>query len=92
MVNGLDKLAQSSSYAEQGTPASGYEENGPYHCDNCIHKTAPDEPYCNHPEVVADKKLKDRLVNIDGHNVVKINMERGCCKFVNQSKEGNDGT
>jgi len=91
-----------SSYAEQGTRASGYEELGPYHCEDCIHKTAPGEPYCIHPKVLVDPAMKDKLIRIgkridgsSGHPVIKgkdqlvakIDLERGCCKYVNQSEE-----
>lgn len=76
-----------SSYSEQGTEVSGYEEHGPYHCEDCIHKTAKDEPYCIHPVVIVDPKMKSRLTKVGGRTVVKVNLERGCCKFVKQPKE-----
>ena len=89
-IKGIEKLGESASYRETGTAASGYEEHGPYHCEDCLHKPAPDSPYCTHPKVVADKELKSRLVQLDGQSVVKIDMERGCCKFVNQPLEDED--
>lgn len=72
--------------AEQGTKASGYEEKGPYHCEDCIHKTAADEPYCIHPEVVNDPALKDKLVKIKDTQAVEIDLQYGCCKYVNQNQ------
>lgn len=84
---GLSKLGSSNSLAEQGTPDSGYEEHGPYHCEDCIHKTAPDQPYCIHPKVIKDRKLKEKVATIGGKTVVQINLERGCCRFVNQPLE-----
>ena len=33
-------------------------------------------------------RLQDRLVLINNRPVIKIDMERGCCKFVNQPLEG----
>lgn len=68
-----------------GTPESGYEEHGPYHCEDCCHKTAMDEPFCIHPKVVGDSQLQNRLVQIDGRPAIKIDMEHGCCEYVNQS-------
>jgi|SRR5690242_5942178 len=92
-IPGLGALAQPpirSIYDETGTPASGYEEHGPYHCEDCIHKTAPDEPFCIHPKVIADPALQNRLVLINNRPVAKINLERGCCKYVNQPLEDKD--
>ncbi len=76
-----------SIFDETGTPDSGYEENGPYHCEDCVHKTAMDEPFCIHPRVVGDHRLQDRLVSIDGRPAVKVDMCHGCCKFVRQARE-----
>ena len=70
-------------YAEQGTPIAGYEERGPYHCEDCIHRLDPKSDICTHPAVIADPELANRLV--DGG--VKINLEHGCCSYVNQGSE-----
>ena len=90
-IPGTEALGQprlGSIYDETGTSESGYAEKGPYHCEDCIHKTAKDEPFCIHPKVIADSQLQDRLVMIDNRPVIKINMEHGCCRFVNQPLEG----
>lgn len=87
MIPGTEALGQprlGSVYDETGTPESGYAESGPYHCEDCIHKTAMDEPFCVHPKVVGDERLQDKLVQINGRPVVKIDMEHGCCRYVNQ--------
>jgi len=87
LIVGLRVLGQppmGSIYDETGTPDSGYEEKGPYHCEDCIHKTAKDEPFCIHPKVLADPAMQDRIKMIDNRPVAKINMERGCCKYVRQ--------
>lgn len=76
-----------SIYDETGDSVAGYEEHGPYHCEDCIHKTASDEPFCIHPKVLGAPALQDRLVMINGRPTVKIDMERGCCKYVNQPLE-----
>jgi broad specificity phosphatase PhoE len=80
-----------SQYAEQGTAISGYEERGPYHCSDCRHRLDPKSDLCIHPVVIADPELKDRLVQIsDGdtyQQAIRINLEKGCCGYVNQSKD-----
>lgn len=64
--------------AEQGTKQAGYEENGPYHCGDCIHVRGS---ICIHPEVVSDPALKSQRKG----QGVEVDRERGCCKYVNQS-------
>lgn len=89
MIPGLTTLGQprlGSIYDETGTPESGYAESGPYSCERCIHKTALDEPFCVHPKVVGDSRLQDRLVLINNRPAVKIDMEYGCCRYVNQTR------
>jgi hypothetical protein len=84
---GIASLGQprpGSVYEESGTADSGYEEKGPYHCEDCIHKTAQDEPFCVHPAVLADPELQSRVVLLDNRPVSKINLKHGCCKFVKQ--------
>lgn len=89
----LDSLAAlgqprlASIYSETGTEVSGYEEHGPYHCEDCIHKTAADEPFCIHPKVLGDPAMQDRIVLLDNRPVAKICMEHGCCSYVNQPLE-----
>lgn len=90
IIAGIGMLGQprlTSIYDETGTPDSGYAESGPYHCEDCIHKTAHDEPFCIHPKVIGDHQLQSRLVQIDGRPAVKIDMEHGCCRYVNQPLE-----
>lgn len=85
MIPGTAALGQprmGSIYDETGTPDSGYEEKGPYHCSDCVHRTAPDEPFCIHPKVLGDHDLQAQLVHINGRAAVKINLEHGCCAFV----------
>lgn len=93
MISGLSILGQpklTSVYDATGTQESGYEEHGPYHCEDCIHKTAKDEPFCIHPKVIGDPQLQDRLVMINNRPAVKINLEHGCCEYVNQPLESHD--
>jgi len=89
MIPGTGMLGQprlGSIHDETGTPASGYATSGPYHCEDCIHKTAEDEPFCIHPKVVGDEQLQSQLVQIDGRPAIKIDMEHGCCRYVNQPR------
>ena len=90
IIPGTERLGQpamGSVFDETGTPASGYAACGPYHCEDCVHKTAKDEPFCIHPRVIGDPDLQDKLVLIDGRPAVKIDMEHGCCRYVNQPRE-----
>ena len=89
IIPGTERLGQpamGSVFDKTGTPASGYEEKGPYHCSDCVHKTAMDEPFCIHPKVVGDERLQDRLVHLNGRPVVKIDMMHGCCEYVRQER------
>ena len=89
IIPGIGALGQprlGSIYDETGTPESGYEEHGPYHCEDCIHKTARDEPFCIHPKVVGDPQLQYKLITIDSRPVINIDMEHGCCRYVNQKR------
>jgi hypothetical protein len=70
--------------AAKGTKVGGYEEHGPYHCEDCIHQT---DGFCEHPAIMSDPELKGRR-NQDG--LVKINLEHGCCEYVNQPKPKQD--
>lgn len=90
LFSGLAILGQprlGSIYDETGTTVSGYEEHGPYHCEDCIHKTAKDEPFCIHPAVLSDPAMQSRIMLLDNRPVAKICMDRGCCKYVNQPLE-----
>jgi hypothetical protein len=92
-IPGTERLAVPalrSVLDETGTPESGYATGGPYHCEDCIHKTAKDEPFCIHPKVIGDSQLQDNLVQIDGRPAVKIDMERGCCRYVRQALKNDE--
>jgi hypothetical protein len=85
LIPGLEALGQprlGSIYDEVGTPDSGYAEGGPYHCEDCVHKTSARDPFCIHPKVIGDHELQPRLVSIDGRPAVRINLEHGCCRYV----------
>ncbi len=72
-----------SDYKEQGTMIAGYEEKGPYHCEDCVHRIGD---LCKHPAVAADPELKKKLVRHNDQMLVRIDLEKGCCKFVKAGK------
>ena len=82
-----DALRANYKEAATGTLIGGYAEQGPYHCKDCIHKTAADKPYCTHPKIVGSPQLKDKLVKIGGKKVVHINLEHGCCEYVKPEED-----
>lgn len=84
-----DALKSNYHDHELGTNRSGYSDEGPFHCADCIHKTAPDRPYCTHPKVLSDPELKDRVIKVGGRKVVQIDLQRGCCGYV-KPKEDSD--
>lgn len=74
---------------EQGTKISGYSTNGPFHCEDCLHRIGgyeSDLPFCIHPAVLKDPKLKKLRTVYEDTNCVEIDMEQGCCKFVRQKE------
>lgn len=81
------ELKQEPEYREAGDPEAGYEEHGPYHCEDCIHKPKRGSPYCTHPKVIEAFVMKDRLVKVDGKTVASIDLRRGCCRFVKQTED-----
>jgi broad specificity phosphatase PhoE len=72
---------------EQGTPLVGYEERGPYSCGDCTHRPNSKSDICIHPLVVAAPEMAGRLVQIGDQKGVRINLERGCCSYVQASKK-----
>jgi hypothetical protein len=85
---GIEGLAD-DKFGETGTPDIAYEEKGPYHCEDCIHRVDSDSDVCIHPLVVIAPSMQNRLVRLEdgGGYGVKVNLPRGCCKYVNQDKE-----
>lgn len=93
LLSGEGVKSLPSKYKEEGTEVSGYATNGPYHCEDCIHRIGglkSDLPFCIHPKVLEDPKLKKLRTIYDGTNAVEIDMEHGCCRFVKQQKDHKD--
>jgi 2,3-bisphosphoglycerate-dependent phosphoglycerate mutase len=80
-------IFRKSDEAEVGTKASGYSEDGPFHCEDCIHLTEPGQPLCIHPEILKDPELQDKLTQSGSQPAIEINLEQGCCRFVNPGKD-----
>ena len=83
----LKPLFRSNEEAVQGTPLAGYIENGKQFCGECIHKAAPGVPFCKHPQVLKDPRMQDRIVNVEGRQFAHINLENGCCDYVNKGTD-----
>lgn len=75
----------------RSTKLAGYAEDGPYHCEDCkylkgkregnIFKDADGKGRCLHPVMISDPEVKK-----DSKMLPIINIEYGCCEFVDQKK------
>jgi hypothetical protein len=78
-----------SGYLEKGagTKISEYSEQGPFHCNDCIHAIRKDVPtkgkgLCNERHV-----MKDPQVPTARRSKLKIvDLVHGCCRFVTYPK------
>jgi hypothetical protein len=83
-LSGLGKT-YTGKFEEQGTAASGFASDGPYHCEDCIHRS---DQACYHPAVMKDKDLPDmpdgtpakQREQKDGG--ILVDAERECCRYV----------
>lgn len=75
----------------KSTRLSGYAENGPYHCEDCsfLRRGADGKIFkdskggrCHHPVVIADPEVKK-----DESGIPIVNIQHGCCEFVDQEKD-----
>jgi hypothetical protein len=84
-------LSEIGSLWPNSTRLAGYGEDGPYHCEDCIYlkgkktdqifKDKNGKGRCEHPVMIADPEVKkDSFLAV-------VNIENGCCEFVDQSKE-----
>lgn len=74
------------------TKLSGYGENGPYHCGDCeylkglkdgnVFKDENGKGRCNQSVVIADQEVKK-----DDKGRPIVNIETGCCEFVEPLKK-----
>lgn len=77
------------------TKLAGYAEDGPYHCEDCIYlkRDAEGKPVvdadgkgrCNQSVMIADTQVKK-----DKNLLPIVNIEHGCCEFVDQKRHEED--
>ena len=88
IIKGLRKLLEEvGEIWPKSTKLAGYAESGPYHCGNCEYLKGRKEGNvfrderglgrCNQKVMLADREV---LSDKDGLKIV--NIERGCCEFV----------
>lgn len=91
MIPGIEALGHLPSiYDETGTKESGYAADGPYHCEDCVWRLQG-TAFCTHPRVAHDPALHYLASVENGHPVVKINIEQGCCRYVRPPEKEPDG-
>lgn len=70
-----------------GTPIAGYSEEGPFHCEDCIYMSRPQNGrgLCKEKHVLADMK-KGKVKKDEKSGLASINLEHGCCEYVKPPK------
>lgn len=87
-------LSEVGSLWPKSTRLAGYAERGPYHCEDCVYlkgkkvgKIFVDDNgkgRCSHPVMIADSEVKK-----DKNFLPIVNIQRGCCEFVEPPQEEN---
>lgn len=87
MLNQVDSMWPTPS-----TKLAGYAEDGPYHCEDCkylkgkkegkIFRDSNGKGRCNQPVMMADSE-----VTKDSQHLAIVNIEKGCCEFVDPPKK-----
>lgn len=81
-----------SIWPAPSTKLAGYAEDGPYHCGDCVYlkrvngKPVKDENgkgFCNQAVMLADPDIKK-----SNSGLALVNIEKGCCEFVEPPKKG----
>lgn len=67
-----------------GTKLSGLSNEGPFHCEDCVHRKGS---YCMHPIVMNDPEAKKSREKQPSTGYIKIDLERDCCAFVRPPKD-----
>ena len=92
-INGLRRLIEQvgSLWPAPSTKLAGYAEDGPYRCENCVYlrgKTAGviyrdvrGRGRCGQEVMKADPQVKK-----DSDGFAIVNIEKGCCEFVEPPK------
>lgn len=80
MLNEIGPLWPSPS-----TRLAGYAEDGPYHCEDCVYLkkdfNEDGQGRCSQPVMIADSQVKH-----DNKGLAIVNIQRGCCEFVEPPK------
>lgn len=90
IIGGLKRLIKENGPLwPNSTKLSGYAEKGPYNCGMCeyakgmkqgnIFRDEQNRGRCLHPVVIADKETEK-----DKNLLPIINLERGCCEWVEE--------
>ena len=96
-IAGLKRLLiEVGSLWPNSTKLSGYGEDGPYHCEDCVYlkgkKTgeifidSEGKGRCTHSAVIADSEVKK-----DKNFLPIVNIQHGCCEFVDQKRDTDEG-
>lgn len=90
-IAGLKRLISSVGplWPSPSTKLAGYAEDGPYHCEDCVYlkgkkqgnvfKDENGMGRCIHAVMIADPEVMK-----DSKSLPIVNIERGCCEFVDQ--------
>ncbi|VVB52067.1 Uncharacterised protein [uncultured archaeon] len=93
-IEGLKRLIGEvgSLWPSPSTKLSGYAEDGPYHCEDCIYlrKDASGGPVvafdgtgrCSQAVMLVDPQVRH-----DSEGKAIVNIQHGCCEFVEPPKE-----
>jgi hypothetical protein len=92
IIGGLKRLiAEFGPIWPKSTKLSGYAESGPYHCEDCEYLKKVDGQIfrdewgrgrCSQLVVIADSEVRK-----DSSGLPIVNIEKGCCEFVDPAEE-----
>lgn len=95
IINKLKKFLSEVGPIWEGSTLSGYQEKGPYYCGMCeyakgmkqgeVFKDADGKGRCLQSVVIADPKVKK-----DDKGLPIINLQIGCCEFVEKYEKKGD--
>lgn len=92
-ILGLKRLLSEvgSLWPAPSTKLAGYAEDGPYHCEDCVYLRGKKSGYiyrdgsgkgrCGQEVMMADSQVKK-----DSEGFAIVNIEKGCCEFVEPPK------
>lgn len=90
-MNWTEKILALKRWPAPSTRLAGYAEDGPYHCEDCVYlkgkttgfifRDVKGKGRCNQAVMLADPQTKK-----DKDGLAIVNIERGCCEFVEPPK------